>query len=488
MGKAILESYAQGRAVVATDLGSRPELVVEGKTGLLYLPGNREQLAAAISALYEQPRLAAEMGAAGRELVKRQHSPERYYDSLMNSYTQLARSKPRTVVGEQMAGKRLRIAFIGGRGVIGKYSGIEAYYEGAGRHLVEMGHAVTVYCRSYFTPPAATHEGMRLVRLPTIRTKHLETLVHTLLSTAHAMFSNYDLVHYHTLGPGLFSFLPRLAGKKTIVTVHGLDWQRRKWGRVASTVLRVGEWAAVRFPNATMVVSRTLQDHYRTRHHAETAYAPSGTELRERCSAQHLQQWRLEPDQYILFLGRFSPEKNCELLIRAYERIDTTVKLVLAGGSSYSDKYVKELRQHQNERVLVLDWVSGDALKELLTNAMIFVLPSDLEGLSLALLDAMASGLCVLTSDVPENREVVEGAGFTFRRRDEEDLARMLRQLIGDKELRERAGRAARERARERYLWRHVAEEIEREYFKVMRWPPTVHNQPMRTQPEDRAA
>src|SRR5258708_17053930 len=137
-----------------------------------------------------------------------------------------------------------------------------------------MGNEVTVYCRNYFTPALAEHNGMRLVRLPTIRSKHLETVIHTLLSTAHALTQRYDVVHYHALGPALFSFLPRLVGKKTAVTVPGLDWQRGKWGRIASRILRWGEAAGVSSPDATMGVSPTLQKDYRQRDKRDTIYLP----------------------------------------------------------------------------------------------------------------------------------------------------------------------------------------------------------------------
>ncbi len=331
-----------------------------------------------------------------------------------------------------------------------------------------MGHEVTVYCRTYFTPPQQQYEGMRLVRLPTIRCKHLETPVHTFLSTIHAMFSRCDVVHYHALGPALFSLLPRLVGKKTVVTVQGLDWRRKKWGRIASRVLRLGEQASFRLPNATVVVSGILQEYYREHHRTETAYVPNGTLLRERRKPLRLLRWGLEPGNYILFLGRFSPEKNCHLLIEAYEKIDTSVKLALVGGPSHSGSYIGQLRQHQSERIRLLDWVSGDALDELLTHAMLFVLTSDLEGLSLALLEAMGAGLCVLASDIPENNEAVEGAGFTFRRGDVCDLEGMLRLLMSDPRMREVAGRLARQRVQERYLWPQIAERIESVYQDVL--------------------
>ncbi len=519
LGKTILESYAQARTVVATDLGSRRELVQPGKTGLLYRTGDVEQLAAAIRFLSSQPDLADQMGRAGWERVRRGYTPEAHYEALVELYERvidakkpstgvptLRRTRRTALVKSRTADemsrpgrsgfvplqrlafspgaggevvdiplprfekRTVRVAFIGGRGVVSKYSGIETYYEEIGERLTGMGHEVTAYCRSYFTPPGARRNGMQLVRLPTIRSKHLETLVHTFLSTLHVLVQPCDVVHYHALGPALFSFIPRLAGKKTVVTVQGLDWQRKKWGRFASAVLRLGERAAVSLPSHTMVVSQALQKHYRAGYRAETTYVPNGGVLREWRVPDKILDWGLEPGRYILFLGRFSPEKGCHLLVEAYEKLDTEVKLVMAGGSSYCDNYSRELRTHAGERIKMLEWVSGEALDELLTNAMMFVLPSDLEGLSLALLDAMGAGLCVLSSDVAENREAVEDAGFTFRRGDAADLADRVRFLIANPAVREAAGQAAKQRIREHYQWPQIAREIERVYFEMMGW------------------
>jgi len=484
LGKTILESYAQGRAVVATDLGSRRELVQEGKTGLLYRTGDVGQLTSAIQLLCSQPELADRMGLAGREQLRGTYRPEAHYKALINVYERVIHgerrpratpkdvSTQRTAVGDSKSSvdfpqRMLRVAFIGGRGVVSKYSGIETYCEEVGKRLVGMGHHVTTYCRTHFTPPLTQHNGMRVIRLPTIRSKHLETLVHTFLSTLHVLTQPCDIVHYHALGPALFSFIPRLAGKKTVVTVQGLDWQRKKWGRIASAVLRVGEWAAVRLPNRTVVVSQTLQQHYELGYGMKTSYVPNGGVLRDRSLPHKILEWKLEPGEYILFLGRFSPEKGCHLLVEAYEKLNTDIKLVMAGASSYCDDYSRRLRTHASERIKILDWISGEALDELLTNAMIFVLPSDLEGLSLALLDAMGAGLCVLTSDVPENREAVAGAGFTFRRGDIADLAERLQFLIANLAVREAAGLAARRRIREHYQWSKISAEIEQVYLET---------------------
>jgi glycosyltransferase involved in cell wall biosynthesis len=479
LGKSILESYAHSRPVIASDLGSRRELVEEGVTGLLYRVGDIDQLAGAISFLDQRPALSAQLGAAGLDFVRAHHTPESHYRALIQLYQEMTITRE-AAVALAPAKPKLRVAFIGGRGVISKYSGIETYYEEVGKLLAAQGHHVTAYCRTYFTPPGGEYNGMHLVRLPTFRSKHLETLLHTILSTAHVLGTRANIVHYHTLGPALFSFLPRLFGKKTVVTVQGLDWQRKKWGHIAATVLRLGEQAAYRLPSSTMVVSRTLESHYQAHYGASTIYVPNGALLRECRQGPHLSIWGLEPDSYILYLGRFSPEKNCHVLISAYEQLDTSTKLVLAGGSSYTDAYAAKLHTHASERIRLLNYISGNAFEELLTNAMLFVLPSDLEGLSLALLDAMGAGVCVLASDIPENCEVVQDAGFTFRRGDVTDLSRMLQLLIADPAVRTSAARLGKQRIRDHYQWPQVASEIERAYYNVLGWqqPAPARHQP----------
>jgi len=468
LGKSILESYAFGKAVVASDLGSRREFVRAGETGLLYDPKNPAELADRIRSLHQDPDRCTRMGQGALRFLRAKHSPEQHCQAICALYEKLARERASWNYFPAAPKPSLRVAFIGGRGLISKYSGIEAYYEEVGSRLAARGHEVTVYCRNYFTPPVLAHRGMRVVRLPAWRSKNWETLLHTALSTAHAIHAEHDVIHYHALGPALFAFLPRMFGIKTAVTVQGLDGHRKKWGRVAAAVLGLGERAAIWCADSTMVVSHELQRYYHQRYAAEPAYIANGATLRQSTATQNLREWGLTSEQYVLFLGRFSPEKNCRLLIEAFEDADPPVTLVLAGGADEHDPYFQDLRRHASEKVRFLNYVSGAALDELLTNAMLFVLPSDLEGLSLALLDAMGAGLCVLTSDIPENRELVEGVGFTFRPGDRADLEQMLRVLIASPSVRAEAGRKARERILASYDWEEITSEIETEYQRIL--------------------
>lgn len=474
MGKSILESYAQGRAVVASDLGSRRELVREGETGLLYSVKNVGDLAAAIAFLRDRPELASKMGQAGVQFIQEHHSQETHFAELEKIYADLAKSKPTAKHSSPHVSQfppkppKLRVAFIGGRGVVGKYSGIETYYEEAGQRLTALGCEVTAYSRNHFTPAIASHRGIRIVRVPTIRTKHLETLVHTFLSTVHACFHYYDIVQYHALGPSLFAWLPRLFGKKTLVTVQGLDWQRKKWGLVARGILKGCEWASAHLPNRTIVVSRVLQRHYAERYAKDCIYVPNGAAMLNQQKAQRLRELDLDPQNYVLFLGRFSPEKNCHLLIDAFEKLETSMKLVLVGGSSHTDGYIAKLRERASERVKFLGWLSGDRLEQVLSHAALFVLPSDMEGMSMALLEAMAAGVCVLVSDTPENLEVISDCGFSFRRGNVFDLRSRLERLINDPLLREQTGKRARQRVREQFSWEHVAQEMKYVYESML--------------------
>ena len=358
---------------------------------------------------------------------------------------------------------------IGQKGIPATYGGIEKHVDEIARRIAARGHDVTVYCRRHYTPPNAVVPGVRLRRRPSIRTKHLDAASHVALCTLEAMASRFQIVHFHALGPSLFSGLPRLAGARTAVTVHGLDWQREKWGRLAAWALRQCEGPAARFPNRTIVVSRTLRDYFRSQHGRETTYIPNGTHLPAPRGAQKIYSYGLTPGRYVLFVGRLVPEKGAHFLCEAFQGVAGDMKLALAGGLSFSADYVRELRRFESDSVRLLDYVYGEALEELWSNAYLVVLPSTMEGLSIALLEALSYGRCVLVSDIPENLEVASGVAVTFRSRDVSDLREKLEMLIRNPDrVREYESRA-RAHIQQRYSWDTVAEQTEAVYAEMVR-------------------
>ena len=362
----------------------------------------------------------------------------------------------------------MKIAFIGARGVVGKYSGIETYYEELGSRLAALGHEVTVYCRSYFTPGVNRYRGMRVKRFPTVRSKHLETVVHTALSTFDALFKRYDIVQFHALGSAPFAFVPRLIGSKTVVSVCGLDGRRAKWGGFARRYLEACEWASVHCPTAASVVSAELARYFAERYGQEVTYIPNGVTLQSKVSADHLEPLGLSERNYILYVGRLTPEKACEDLIAAYKACDTNLKLAFVGGSTYADSYVESLKKEASDRILFLGFQQGDALSALFSNAYFYVLPSRIEGLSISLLEAMGYGNCVLTSDIPENRDIVKDCGETFRTGDVSNLAEQMQYLMKHPAVVAQRGAAARACIEANFTWDIIAKQTDAFYRELI--------------------
>src|SRR5262249_40003137 len=210
-------------------------------------------------------------------------------------------------------------------------------------------------------PPVISYHALGPLRPPTVHTNPLDPPPHVAWCTAESMLRRYDVVHFHALGPSLFASLPRLVGSKTVVTVHGLDWQREKWGRFASWVLRHCEGPAAHFPNRTIVVSKTLREHFKRVHGVDAAYIPNGTLLPQPRPPRKLQALGLDPGRYVLFVGRLVPEKGVHFLCEAFSRIDTDMKLALVGGLSFSQDYVSLLKRYESDRIRLLDYVFGEA-------------------------------------------------------------------------------------------------------------------------------
>jgi glycosyltransferase involved in cell wall biosynthesis len=370
----------------------------------------------------------------------------------------------------------LRIAMIGQRGIPATFGGIEHHVEELGQRLAARGHEVIVYTRTnYATERPRLVRGMRPRYLPTVGSKHLDAIVHSGLSTLDVLVRGADIVHYHAVGPGIPAILPRLVGRaRVVLTVHGLDAERAKWSATARTVLNVAQWLSARVPDATIVVSRDLERHYRDRFRRSTTYIPNGvTEGRARPAEEIGRRWGLEAGSYVLFLGRLVPEKAPDLLIRAFRRVDVPQRLVIAGGSSFTDDYVRGIQAlvANDDRIVLPGYVYGDLLEELYANAAAFVLPSSLEGLPLTLLEAASYGLPLVTSDIAPNLEVVghDAPGHrVFHVGDEAGLAAALQRVLGDPSGERAGAEELRRRVVSAYSWDAAAEMTESLYERLV--------------------
>jgi glycosyltransferase involved in cell wall biosynthesis len=360
---------------------------------------------------------------------------------------------------------------IGQKGIPATYGGVERHVEELSARLARLEHEVTAYCRPYYTNVRGTHRGVALRILPSIPTRHLDTLTHTALCSIDSICRRYDVVHFHSIGPALLAFAPRLLRRcAVVVTVHALDWRRRKWGPFARWWLRRGEWAAAHVPHRTIVVSRSMADYFRAKGD-EVAYIPNGVPEPHREPIQELSRFGLADGEFVLWLGRFVPEKRVEDLVEAFRALPTQKKLVLAGELDESDAYVQRVKAAGagDSRVVFPGGLYGRAKAEALTHARLVVLPSEMEGFPIALLEAMRYGRPVLASDIPENLEAVSPGrnGFVFKTGDATSLRLEMEQILQDPERAAAAGRAAEEDAR-RYDWDSIALQTEALYQSAL--------------------
>ncbi len=354
-------------------------------------------------------------------------------------------------------------------------AGAENVAEQLGSRLVKRGHRVTVCVRAHYTPRTLTeYKGMRLVHLPSIPTKNLDAFTHSFMASIACLVQRADIVHIHGMGSSVFSLLPRLFGMRTIVQSHGLDWQRAKWGPVAKAYLKLTDYTTVWFPDATTVVSQKLQRYYQSNPGRPIIYIPNGVERYEKVPPREILPYGLNGNDYILFAARLVPEKRCHDLIQAYQSLGMVdKKLVIAGDGVLGDRYAEELRRSANEKILFLGFVRGRLLGELLSNAYLYVLPSEIEGLSTGLLEAMSYGNCVLVSDIEENLEAIGKAGLTFQVSNWKDLADKLRVLLDNEALVEHYRALSEHAVSTKYDWESVTDQYEALYSSLLvksRW------------------
>lgn len=371
----------------------------------------------------------------------------------------------------------MKIAMIGHKRVPSREGGVEIVVEELSTRMVRQGYQVICYNRSgkhvsgqeYNASKLNKFKGVEVKRVITIDKKGLAALTSSFFATIKALFSDADVVHYHAEGPCAMMWIIRLFSKKRIVaTIHGLDWQRAKWGSFATKYIKFGEKVAVKYAHQIIVLSKNVQQYFQNEYNRETVFIPNGVNKTQKLKADIiLKKYNLKKDDYILFLGRMVPEKGIHYLIEAYKLINTNKKLVIAGGVSDTNSYYQKLKNksENDNRIIFTGFVQGKELDELYSNAYVYCLPSDLEGMPLSLLEAMSYGNCCLTSDIEECSEVIKDKGITFKKSDINDLKDKIEELCNNKKIVENYRKQSQKYILEKYNWDMVVKETIKVYL-----------------------
>ncbi len=365
----------------------------------------------------------------------------------------------------------MKIAYISLKGIpLG--GGIEKYTEEVGSRLASKGHEIVVYTMRHYGAENGQHKGMCIKTVPTIKSRSLEKLVASFIASLYLiMEKDVDIVHMHAFGPAMFGFIPRLMRKKVITQGHGIEWKRSKWGLPGKLFLKLTEWPSVMFPHALTVVSKVQVNYINERYGRNCAYIPTGVNPPCVVTPELIREYGLKGNDYILFAARLVREKGAHYLIEAFNNIKTEKKLVIAGDAEYEGSYKEELARlaNGNMNIIFTGFVTGKRLHELFSNCYLFVLPSEVEGLPIALLEAMSYGNCTLVSDIPENIEALNSFGYTFRSMDVNDLSDKLIHLISTPGDVARFKDRARNHVLENYSWDSIANSFENLYKSLLK-------------------
>ena len=364
----------------------------------------------------------------------------------------------------------LRIAMIGMRGLpadLPEGGGGERETEAKAVRLAQRGHRMTVYCRWHYNRhPISPYRSVDLVSLPSIPTKSLGTLSHTLLATLHVVFRNTaDIVSYHGMGNALFLPLVRLSSKKSVVYMDGVDWERPKWGKLARAVLKIAAWLAFHTADVIYIDNRASQQTFAKLFGREPLVITLGADLWDPPGNGLLSDFGLEPEKYILFVGWLRQDKGVHLLIEAYKSLDTAMPLVIVGDNPDDSRYVRLLKEMSDDRIRFLGFVYGQAARQLFANCYVYVQPSVMEGNSPALMSAMACGRCVVVNGIDQNTETIGDAGVAFAPNDVANLREVLAALIQDPNRVKALGHKAQQRIEQVYNWEVVVDQLEQMYL-----------------------
>lgn len=369
----------------------------------------------------------------------------------------------------------MKIAMLGHKRIPSREGGVEVVVEELATRLVQKGHTVDVYNRkgnnvsdkNIKTKKIKEYKGINIKTVFTINKKGLDALIYSFFASIKVAFGKYDCIHYHAEGSCAMLWIPHLFGKRTVVTIHGLDWQRSKWGGFATKYIKFGEKCAAKYADEIIVLSKGVQKYFKDTYNRDTNFIENGVNKPVQKQANIIKEkYGLEKDSYILYLARIVPEKRLDLLIDAFKNVNTDKKLVIAGGSSHTNDFLDEIKEKakQDDRIIMTGFVQGEELEELFSNTYLYCLPSDVEGMPISLLEAMSYGKNCLVSDIEENVQVCGKYGTTFAKSNLENLTDKLSSCLdGENRFDDKS---ISDYILDKYNWDVVVEKTEKLYRK----------------------
>lgn len=367
-----------------------------------------------------------------------------------------------------MIARKLRIAILGSRGIPGNYGGFETCAEQLATRLVTKGHDVMVYCcRPYSKSDEKSYKGVKRILLPTMRRKALEKPLYAFLSLLHVCLRKVDVILMLGVSAAMFCFIPRIFGKKVAINIDGLEWKRKKWGRVASWYLRFSEKIAGVSANTVVADAKCVKEYYKKSYGKNSIYIAYGADIIHYPPGETLKNLGLQPREYILYVSRFDIENNPLIIREVFDEIQSpTKKLVMVGDAPFADEYIKKVRKTNNPNIIFTGYLFGQAYKELQSNAYFYIQATEVGGTHPALVEAMGAGTCVLANDVPEHREVLMGAGIYYRGRN--DLKEKMTMLMKNEALVKERGVAALKIVGEGFLWDKIVDDYEMLFLRLI--------------------
>jgi glycosyltransferase involved in cell wall biosynthesis len=365
----------------------------------------------------------------------------------------------------------VKIAIMGIRGIPSNYGGFETFVEELSQRLLNKGFFITVYGRSAYIDKEYDnnyYKGVHIRVLPSIKNKYFDTISHTFLSILNVALKKYDIILICNAANSIFSFIPRIFGKKVIVNVDGLERKRKKWNFFGKMWYVIGEFFSVLFPNKIVTDAKVIQEYYRKRYHRNSVFVPYGADIINVSTTEILKKFNIKSKGYFLYVSRLEPENNAHVVIKAFEKVKTDKKLVIVGDAPYARNYIEGLKETRDRRIIFTGFVYGKGYKELQSHTYCYIHATEVGGTHPALIEAMGFGNCVIVNGTPENIEVVGDCGIIYKKNNVDDLTRKINYVIDNPGVVEEYGAKAMARIRKYYSWDYVTREYERLFLSLL--------------------